>query len=541
LNDISINFLQTNATDQSVCRQCHLTSGTNVNSSGYNNTVGGVPTRHHSLLPRNVINPLTNSPFGCPDCHPSTPGVGNGILLDRSCVDCHNGTNFYADTTLGAHVGNFSRPHHILTNYTSVVGFGNPAADRQCKKCHGSFVDNYNDSHYVPSYATDMMITPFASFKATNFSQPDGLGNQGGNINSNHTVDPSPTGGFKVWGGCYSCHLSNYNATPQLIGSNHDNHHLSILGSGRIGGTGHQTDVTPFNLSGAPGGRQCFVCHVVNTAGSPLEITVTSPFTGELLTNAMEVRNSTVESTSAIEPGTTNITFNGTGCEKCHSVSSLHSIQFNYSQNGPQGLGHINNNLDCSGCHDEWLPANTFVAGALVPAVNSVSPSVIVAGTATTLIITGVNFVNDPYTSVVSVDGVLYNPTSITDTQIVVSIPGLTAGSHQLQVVKDGTTNSKLSILTAVPSASITSAKLAKQGKNNVLTILGVGFGSTKPVTNAQLYVTANHAGAQITSTTVSTWADTKITVTVPSNIAKGDIVTVLTSNLAGEVQNIIS
>lgn len=432
LYDTGIDHLVTTATDQSACRQCHQTSGTNI-SGGYNNTIGGVPTRHHSLLQRSVINPKTGFVFGCNDCHPSTPGVGMGILLDRSCVDCHNGTAF---STSGAKVGNFSRPHHIVTNYTSVVGFGNPAADRQCNKCHGSFVANYNDGHYKPSYATDFMITPFATFKVTNFSQPDGLG------------------GNKVWGGCLSCHVANPAATPSVIDSNHDTHHKEILGLGRFGGN------TVFQNASTPGAA-CFWCHVIAPGStSPLRFNVTNPFTGEILIRAMEVRNSTIENVDVFEPGTTNITFNGTGCQKCHSVQSIHNIQFNYQQNGPQGLGHINNDLDCAGCHNSWLPATDFVPGALIPTVDSLSPSVIAVNTATTLTITGANFVNDPYTSVVTVDGVTYTPSSITDAQIVVDIPALSAGTHQLQLVKDGSTLSKLSTLDVVSLVTLSSATL---------------------------------------------------------------------------------
>jgi hypothetical protein len=503
LYDTGIDQLVTNATDQSACRQCHQTSGTKI-SGGYNNTIGGVPTRHHSLLPKNVINPKTGTPFGCGDCHPSTPGIGNGILLDRSCVDCHNGTDFWADSSLGAHVGNFSRPHHVDTsNDTALIG--NPAAGRQCNFCHGSFVNNYNDSHYKPTYATDFMITPFATFKATNFSQPDGLG------------------GNKVWGGCLSCHDPNPAATP-AIGSNHDNHHKEILGFGRFGGK------TSFQNASTPGAA-CFWCHVIAPGStSPLRFNITNDFTGELLVRAMEVRNSTIEATDVFEPGTTNITFNGTGCEKCHGVPSLHNIQFNYVQNGPQGLGHINNNLDCYGCHNSWLPATDFVPGALIPVVNSVSPSVIAVGTATTLTITGENFVNDVYTSVVTVDGVTYAPTSITDSQIVVSIPALSAGVHELQLVKGGDTLSKLSTLTVAPNPQIISARLSK----GVITITGTGFG-TKPATNTQLYVSVKHAGNQITSTSISIWSNTQIKAK-NSAAAIGDVVTVMTVN-SGEVQ----
>ncbi len=511
----------TNTTDQSACRTCHQTSGTNI-SGGYNNTIGGVPTRHHNMLPEGVINPFTNAPFGCQDCHPSTPGVGNGILLDRRCQDCHNGTSFWGNS-IGGRVGNFSRPHHVNTGYDD-ANIGQPAQNRTCNFCHGSFADNYNDGHYVPSYNTSFMITPFATFKATNFSLPN-------------PIPVFNSSGFQVldktWGGCESCHLADPNAIPYPIGSNRDNHHKEILGFAKFGGQNQfQNASTPFvGVSNI-----CSVCHVIDITNStgngntfPLEFNTINTFTGELLTNAMEVRNSTIEqgdvAIGAFEPGTTNITINGTGCEKCHSVKSIHNIQFNYVQNGPQGLGHINNNSDCSGCHDSWPPANTFVPGALIPSVDSVNPSILIAGTATTLTITGTNFVNDPYTSVVTVDGVTYYPTSVTDTEIVVDIPGLTTGTHQLQIVKGRDTLSKLYALEVVPAAHITSATISK----GVITINGVGFGA-RPATNAQYYVSVNHAGNQIVSTSINGWSNTQIKAKNSAATA-GDTVTVITAN----------
>lgn len=527
LYDTGIDHLQTTSTDQSACRVCHQTTGTNI-SGGYNNTIGGVPTRHHNLLPRGIINPETNAPFGCTDCHPSTPGVGQGILLDRSCVMCHNGTDFYANS-IGAHVGNFSRPHHINTSYTSVTGFGNPAADRQCNKCHGSFVNNYNDGHYKPTYDTSdnlgfaSMITPYASFKVTNFSQPDGLG------------------GNKVWGGCLSCHVANPAATPMVIDSNHDTHHKEILGFGRFGGqTPFQNASTDFKNGSSGIANACAVCHVIAPGStSPLRINMTNQFTGELLVRAMQLRNFTIESIDVFEPGTTNITVNGTGCEKCHGVSSIHNIQYQYQQNGPQGLGHINNNLDCSGCHDSWLPATDYVPGPIVPYVDSVSPQMVLAGTAATLTITGSDFKSGgiggmDYTAIVNVDGTAYTPASITDAQITVDIPALSAGTHQIQVVKNGEVLSKLSTLVAAPGPTITKATVSK----GVVTITGTGFG-TKPATNSNMYVSVKDAnGNQIASTSITSWSTTTIKAK-NSAASRGSVVTVMTAN-SGEVTTTI-
>ncbi len=537
INDTSIDKLQTtdgSTANQSACRACHQSAGTNV-SGGYNNTLGGVDTRHHGMVQRGVTNPYTNVPFGCQDCHPTIPGIGNGILLDHSCTDCHNGTAFWADSTFGARVGNFSRPHHINTTYDD-ANIGNPAANRTCNFCHGSFVDNYNDNHYIPSYSTSFMITPYATIKATNTSSP--LSAVLFDSSNTQVLD-------KAWGGCESCHLGLVNNTgygPSVtsvpIGTNHNNHHREILG-GNVTTNGTVTNVgpsTPFvNVA-----NRCSVCHVIDTTNStghgitfPLRFNITDGGTGLTDTGAMEVRNSTIEAADAaigaFEPGTVNVTINGTGCEKCHDVQSIHNIQFSYQQNGQQGLGHINNNTDCYGCHNSWLPADTWIPGPLIPVVTGISPVVIPAGSATTLTLTGVNFVNPDgnYTSVVTVDGVQYTPTTLTQTQIVVDIPALTAGTHQLQLVKGGNTLSNLVTLTAVTDPTITSMSFTpgRYGQAGTLVINGNGFGA-KPATNANYYVSALHNNAQVIASSISKWSGTSITAKISA--AKGDQITVV-------------
>ncbi len=502
LGDRGIDKVMTNATDQSACRGCHLTSGTSI-SGGYSNTVGGVPTRHHSLAQRASTNPYTGTAFNCQQCHPTVPGT-NGVFVDRSCVNCHNGTSWWGDSAYGGRVGNFSRPHHVNTSYAS-SNIGNPVADRQCKFCHGSFVASYNDNHYKPTYATDFMITPFASFKVTS--------------NEPLVGDLAGTGN-KTWGGCYSCHMADSFASPAVIESNHDTHHKEILGMGRFGGqTSYQNASTP--------GEACNWCHVIAPGTtSPLRFNITNDFTGELLVKAMEVRNSTIEAVDVMEPGTTNISINGTGCQKCHDVKTLHNIQKDYVQNGVSGKGHINNDADCNGCHNSWVPADTgFTPGALIPSLNSVEPSVLIAGSAVTLTITGENFVNDPYTSVVDVDGVQYTPATISDTQITVDIPALSAGIHQLKLVKGGDTDSKVYALSVVSNPHITSARLNK----GTITITGTNFG-VKPTVDTLYYVTANHAGQQLKASQITSWSNTVIKAKI-TGAAIDDVVTVITGD----------
>ncbi|HEY9245224.1 MAG TPA: hypothetical protein VIO11_00105, partial [Candidatus Methanoperedens sp.] len=111
-------------------------------------------------------------------------------------------------------------------------------------------------------------------------------------------------------------------------------------------------------------------------------------------------------------------------------------------------------------------------------------------------------------------------------------VPALAAGTHQLQLVKNGDASqgnvlSKLSILTVVSNAHADSATLNR----GTLTITGTGFG-TKPATNSQLYVSVSHAGNQLVSKSITSWSSTQIKANFKGvNIAAGDVVTVMTAD----------
>lgn len=452
---------------ESQCRDCH-------NST----ELGGVPTRHHGIT---GINPETSLPYACTDCHPlvGTPGGGHTVLFDRNCKACHNGTVFYGTTKI-----NLFKPHHIDTASDS-ANIGQPAQTRQCDVCHGSVVDNYNDSHYMPPYATSLMITPFADYKAKN----------------------QTTG--KLWGGCRACHWKD----GADILTNNDTHHIAIRGSGGQSGT-KQTNKTP--------GETCSWCHVegVQVAGSHGRVNVTINGT---ITRVMELRNSTKEqldfAIGAMEPGTTNISINGTGCEKCHSVESIHNIQYDYDNtSGQLGYGHIGTSWDCNGCHASWDAGSAPLGGAIIPYIDSVEPSVFIAGQARDVTILGGNFKQEDYSTTVYVDGVSV-PTTASDSQIVATVPALTAGVHTLQVVK-GDSKTKLVALTVVTPVAITSAILS----NGVITTTGSEFGAA-----SQKYVTIkNKNGIVSYSDSITIWGNSNI-VAKSKTAAVGDIVTVTT------------
>ena len=162
------------------CRECHDS---------------GVPDRHHLLV--------QNESYVCKDCHHL--GAGGGINSPiRDCVVCH-------DTS----------PHHNTTE----------AEARNCSHCHGSFVDDYNDGHYIPTYDPSL-ITPDTSF----------------------TVEAA-TG--KKWGGCEACHEPNSTSVPPIY-SNRDTHH-------NLGNVSLDCLMCHGDTSGMLSIRKCEECHGVKS------------------------------------------------------------------------------------------------------------------------------------------------------------------------------------------------------------------------------------------------------------------------------------
>ncbi|MHB1035043.1 MAG: hypothetical protein ACYC35_10210 [Pirellulales bacterium] len=147
------------------CRACHSS---------------GVSYRHH-LLCGDPVPPGSKAPY--PD------GDGNGMPdATYGCLNCHGSTFTVQSNCIVCHT---TSPHHTT-----------PAAEaRHCKSCHGSIVDDYDDLHYVPTYAPSI-VTPKRSVG-------DGLP-----LNS--------LGGGA--GACDYCHDDDGLASP-VIRDNHDLHH----------------------------------------------------------------------------------------------------------------------------------------------------------------------------------------------------------------------------------------------------------------------------------------------------------------------------
>lgn len=376
-----------------------------------------IANRHHLLVP--------GGEWNCQNCHPvdaSAPGE-YGVVIERDCIVCHNGTAWSGNPD----EVNISRPHHNTTE----------AQTRQCGNntgCHGAYVDNFDDGHYVPPYPVSM-VTPNVTYNVMN-----------------------ATSG-RYWGGCWACHQENTSASPVIL-SNGNTHHNELI-----------------EVTGGPGNSDnlCNWCH------------------GET-------------------PGQPSIVLGIRFCEQCHSVGTIHNIQYNYQNNGPFGYGHINNNWDCWGCHAFWdAGADNPFAGPVVPDLTEMSPNTVIASVPTDLIIKGSNFIQEPYTTTISLDGIMYAPKTITNSQIVVTAPALSAGVHEIKVMKD-TTPSQTSGLIAVPQVGITSVKMS----GTTVTIEGTGFNPQPDPSfnNLGVFVTHKEKGKTHTfRTEVISWSDTRIVI----------------------------
>lgn len=488
--NVSVDHSLPNSTTYA-CKDCH----TNPRDS------------HHDMVTAGA------TVLGCLDCHPLS-GSPLRLTISRNCHDCHDGTGFAANPAVNLSVlrGKPGRPHHNITKNNSAIleptfQAAYWAADMKCTKCHGStIVANYSDNHYIPDYSASS-VTPFADFKV----------NQSG----------------KLYGGCQACHEPDVTASP-AIKDTEDTHHTARFWVGyqcndchvalgkytpRTPGQGVFNDTTGEPINDYKSAPNAKYLNINFSTTYPAYVTA---YGWDVTQKHVELRNSTMQAAGD--------TLNGTGCQKCHDVVTLHNIEgaalgMTAEQtrlaNLP-GYGHIGNNTDCNGCHQGWATPATDLnpfPGPNSIAITSVTPGLVSAGVATDVTLTGSGFVQSTYTTKVLVDGAEVTQKSITDSEIVVTVPALAAGTHAIQVDKGGST-SGLRELSAMGTVTIANAELA----SGVLTITGASFGSV----DMKSVVVDKADGSQEASATTS-WADGQIVAN--SAAAVGDSVTVVTGD----------
>lgn len=399
--------------------------------------------RHHNLI--------TTKNMACLDCHTLIPdGTGGFTFADfRTCSNCHKAS-----------------PHHKTTY----------AVNKDCQHCHGSFIDNPGDGHYIPTYALSS-VSP----------QPHGR----------QVINPT-TGLIETVQGCYACHQPNATAIDpktnlvRPISSNADTHHGTGIGAvdpltNIKTGIGECTWCHNF-IDPSQTLRQCETCHGVKS-----------------LHNIQQK-----SATGTVTPGQM-----------------------------AAGFGHIGANWDCQGCHWSWYGnAASNPATAIVPALKDQSAYTLAANVAAPLTLTGLSFTNiggDGLTYnpsvVISNDttSITLTPASFTDSEIQVNVPALVAGNYSLTVVKDGVKSNLAKLVVTDPLA----IRAAVISSGNTVTISGSGFGMNPPADyNSGLGVFDGTTQGKIVS-----WSPNKIVASIPG-IKAGDMLTVTALN--GSVSQLV-
>ena len=317
--------------------------------------------RHHALI--------NTQGMMCLDCHTMIPDGAGGFVFDdfRTCSKCHSTT-----------------PHHVTTK----------AAAQDCVSCHGNFIDNPLDGHYVPSYPASS-VTPMP------------VGRQ----------VVAPDGSSAIVQGCAACHQGDPTAidpktnTVRRIYSNNDTHHGT--GIGAPGGIGnctwcHDTE------GGVSSMRRCESCHGVKS-----------------LHNIQKKS----AATATITPGAEALGYGHIGnnwdCQGCHwswygNASGSPTTSIVPALNGQSSYtltAGRTTTLTLTGAAFTNVDGNGMVY----------NPTVTISNATTSISLT---------------------PSQFTDSEIQVSIPALQAGLYDLRVAKQGVV-SNLANLTVAPELAI--------------------------------------------------------------------------------------
>lgn len=439
------------ALSEADCRACHNQAPP---ISAVDSTY--LPDRHHLVVGQPVPS-LTAAP---------NPTVGGGIY---ECLTCHTQTwdpatfSFvfepFRDCML-CHAQNAGEGtvHHMTAT----------AQGGDCVACHGDFVQNMDDGHYIPTYQPSI-VTPWPS-KKPNADDTAGLVGAG-NCNFCHNTVPLPA--------LQIAPVLDV-ASGVMVYRNPETHHT----------TGFGVD-----------GTKCAWCHY---QGSPTPQSL-SIRTCEGCHGVASLHNIQLGLGEATQPGNEPAYRGHIGaqwdCWGCHGNNGQ-TMSAPYS-------GPVIPSVDS-------LSASTFVEGT--------DTTITVAGASfiNTIVnpTTGASFLVDCDIKLVDALGNIttLQPVSQTNDSIEVTIPGyLSVGSYTLTAVK-GPSDSNPMIITVKPAVQITSAAC----DNGTVTVRGNGFGAYADAANSGTSVTMLD-GTAAAKCKVSAWTDSEIT----AQCAAGDTIEV--------------
>ena len=457
------------------CRGCHNQSP----PSGIPVDPTYLPDRHHGLVGVTIPSG-SQAPFGdpngdglyeCMSCH-TMVWTGISWELDpnyRDCLVCHSST---IEGTV----------HHLTAT----------AQGGDCVACHGGYIDNMDDGHYIPTY-NPSLVTPWPSDKDNgDDTTVSSMDDQAGNCDYCHNAAP---------GGTVDP------ASGVLVFNNMDTHH----------NTGFGAD-----------GDKCEWCHDFITAPDPSYNIRTCQGCHSVDTLHNIQTNSSGQTGDVIVPGTEDPGYGHIGeqfdCWGCHGFASDAAM----------------------------MPAPS---GAIIPNLDTINKSSITSGSDSSITLFGSGFINsvqNPWTGtydfeidsdLLLMDGqgnlTTIEPVSITPDTIEAVIPGsLAAGNYQVAVVKGDVdsgnyTPSNPLNLTITPRAVIRSAIASRSAINGRVTIMGSGFSEYMEAVDAGTSVTGKiiiKRKSQIVTATIISWTDTRIVAEFPEKPRKITVNTVFGS-----------
>ena len=446
----------------------------------------------------------------------------------RNCLNCHEQSV--------SNGGRLTATVHHLTD---------KAQKKLCFQCHGSAVNNATDDHRIPdptaNKSRNCQKLNLDTVDPTAIDPNNPTPTEANNYNIS-LITPWPGDNYDdtAWKDVLRDFYSECPEVAEVyleeggqFQINPPRYRYEIDAAGEI-----TAILVPDHLAGGRRTGNCEHCHF---AGENPGDTV-QPNTG--LAQGISSNMANHHSTGVGQPGTGSVhscnlchspkdppDYAIRGCEVCHAISTLHSIEYDAEGDGvTPGLekpfmGHIGNDLNCRGCHLNFrtgvaLQENNnrafrsqnsereiSIFGSLpgyntpIPDIESLSTARINEGTETPLVINGTGFYAEintsfgikraiPHVELIDSSGAITEFTlersDVTETTINVTIPAtMKADIYKLYVVKgmrytegrEGRDYSQQSAVTPfliTPNTVIDSVSC----NNDIVTINGTGFGN---------------------------------------------------------------
>lgn len=414
------------------CLKCHDgNNGNTCTDPAQSCTV--ISARHHALL--DPANPKYKPSFGCTTCH-SIQSDGTAVI-PLNCVQCHT-----------------KSPHHATV----------AAQARHCASCHGSVVQNYDDGHYIPTYAKSS-VTPDTNCRVW--------------TDTAHTTCKA--------GGCAACHTASTAVTP-AIGANGNLHHATGLGQAPNPNT------------------QCGWCH---SPTAELDIRTCETCHGPASLHNIEYQYD-------VNKGVAGHGHIGADqdCWGCHGSFAKYDVPPLAGPTVPTAQG-VQPSAVRSGTTPEIAIAGQSLMNSFTGAdgtTRTFNPVVVLS----LLDAAGAEVAKEVLT-----------PSSFTADEVRATLPStLRDGVWEVRVYKDYQgTFQKLSnrlALVVQPRVLVSSATLSCVDGKNTLTVAGQGFGATPAAGTPLVGLTVGGA-----SCAVASWTNTQLVATCGS-AAVGDLATVI-------------